>query len=338
MEIIKDHSLKRYNTFGIDAKAKFFVEAKSVEELSNILEFQNFKNEEKLILGGGSNILFTKDFDGLVIKNSIKGIDIIDQNEDFVFVKANSGEVWDEFVEFCVNKNFGGLENLSLIPGTVGASPIQNIGAYGTEIKDVFYELEALNVQNKSIEKFNLDDCNFGYRNSVFKCELKGKFVIISVTFKLQKNPKINLEYAALKNEIQNFDTKEISIKDIRDAVIKIRQSKLPDPEIYGNAGSFFKNPEIEKKHFENLKNEFPDIIGYGVSSNKIKVPAGWLIQKSGWRGKRVGNTGSFEKQALVLVNYGNATGEEIKNLSEEIKRSIKDKFNINLETEVNII
>jgi UDP-N-acetylmuramate dehydrogenase len=291
-----------------------------------------------MILGGGSNILFTKDFDGLVLKNEISGINIIHEDEEFIFINAGAGVKWHSFVMFCVNQNFGGVENLSLIPGNVGASPMQNIGAYGVEIKDVFYQLEALHLKEKVRETFSAKDCEFGYRESVFKNKYKDQFAILNVTYRLKKKPDFNISYGAIETELQKKNVKDLSVKAISDAVINIRSSKLPDPEILGNAGSFFKNPIIDSHELNELKENFdPNVPFYKLGNEHFKIPAGWLIEKCGWKGFRRGDVGCYEKQALVLVNYGNATGKEIYNLSEEIKISVEEKFNIELEREVNI-
>jgi len=338
MEIKSDYSLKLLNTFQIAAKAKYFSEFYSVEELRSLLQSPQFVNEPKLILGGGSNILFTKDFDGLVLQNKIKGIEIVNEDEEHVFVKAGAGELWHQLVLFCIDKGFAGIENLSLIPGTVGAAPMQNIGAYGVEIKDVFYNLEALNSKDHSLKIFTKEDCKFGYRESVFKRELKGQYIITTVTLKLNKKPVFNTTYGAIQATLDEMGVKELSIKAISDAVIHIRQSKLPDPAQIGNAGSFFKNPEITIAQYNVLKSKYPDMPSYNTTQGMVKVPTGWLNEQCGWKGKVVGNTGVHKQQALVLVNYGNATGSEVKKLSEDIKKSVKEKFGIELETEVNII
>lgn len=338
MEVKSNYSLKNLNTFGIDAKAKYFIEFKSVEELQEILNDARFKREEKLVLGGGSNLLFTKDFDGLVLQNKIKEIKIVQENDDFVSVKSGAGEVWHELVLFCIEKNFGGIENLSLIPGTVGASPMQNIGAYGVEVKDSFESLEAVNQEDGSQRTFYKEDCQFGYRESVFKKSLKGKYIITSVTFRLSKNPIFNTSYGAIHTTLEEMGVKNPSIKSISDAVCQIRRSKLPDPAVIGNAGSFFKNPEIPESQYEKLKQQFPEIPSYKTIPGMVKVPAGWLNEQCGWKGKIVGHTGVHKNQALVLVNHGGAKGAEVKKLSEDIRASVKEKFGIELETEVNII
>lgn len=338
MEIKSNYSLKSLNTFGIDARAHYFAEFHSVDELIQLLKDSRFTNEPKLILGGGSNLLFTQDFNGLVLQNKIKGIELVSEDENHAFVKAGAGEVWHNFVLYSIDKGFGGIENLSLIPGTVGAAPMQNIGAYGVEIKDTFYSLEALHCKDYSLRTFNNEDCKFGYRESVFKRELKDQYVITSVIFRLNKKPVFNTSYGAIQTTLDEMGVKELSIKAISDAVIHIRRSKLPDPAQIGNAGSFFKNPEIPEAQYNALKAQYPDIPSYKTTPGMVKVPAGWLNEQAGWKGKVVGNTGVHKQQALVLVNYGNAKGEEVKKLSEDIKKSVKEKFGIALETEVNII
>jgi UDP-N-acetylmuramate dehydrogenase len=338
MDIQRNVSLKGLNTFGIDAKASYFGEFHSVAELQNMIENPDFKALEKLILGGGSNLLFTRDFEGIVLRNRILGKEILEQNDDFAYVRAGAGETWHEFVLFCIENGFGGLENLSLIPGTVGAAPMQNIGAYGVEIKDSFAYLEAVNINNGKIQTFDKDDCNFGYRESVFKKELKGQFIITCVVFRLSKKPVFNTSYGAIKTTLEEMGIKEPGIKAISDAVCHIRRSKLPNPAEIGNAGSFFKNPEIPEDQYNKLKEKFTEIPCYKTSPGMVKVPAGWLNEQCGWKGKVVGQTGVHKNQALVLVNYGNATGAEVQKLSEDIRHSVKEKFGIELETEVNII
>ncbi len=335
----ENFSLKPYNTFGIDAKAKYFAEINSPDQLIEILRLSETQTLPILFLGGGSNILFTKDFDGLVIKLSLKGITVQPLNEDKVLVTAKAGENWHEFVMFCLEKNLGGLENLSLIPGNVGTSPMQNIGAYGTEIKDVFYNCKVLNLETLEIEAFDLEKCRFGYRDSIFKQEGKGKYVILEVTFQLTtKNHQIKTEYGAIKSELENLGIENPTIQDVSRAVINIRQSKLPDPKQTGNAGSFFKNPTIPLAQFEKLQKKFNNIPGY-LNGDFVKVPAGWLIEQCGWKGKQIGNVASHTLQALVIVNAtGNATGQEIFDFSTEIINSVQEKFGIELEREVNVI
>lgn len=337
MKLEENFSLKAYNSFGIDIKAAFFGELHSENDLQQCIADGLFK-EKFLILGGGTNMLFTRDFPGVVLQNNLKGISVVSETGQSVLIRAAGGEIWHSLVEYSVAKNWGGIENLSLIPGTVGAAPMQNIGAYGVELKDVFYSLEATDILTGEIKLFNFNDCKFGYRNSIFKNELKGKYFISGVTLQLNKNPKVNITYGAIKDVLKLQDITNPGIKEVSDAVISIRKSKLPDPKILGNAGSFFKNPEIEISKFEKLVKVFPNIPSYPAGNGLIKIPAGWLIEQCGWKGKRVGNTGAHKDQALVLVNYGNATGEEIYALALEIKRSVKDKFDIDIDPEVNII
>ncbi|SEG32688.1 UDP-N-acetylmuramate dehydrogenase [Halpernia humi] len=334
-------SLKNYNTFGVDVLAKYFAEVFSVEELIEILKNHQptTDNRQPLILGGGSNILFTKDFDGLVIQLNLKGIseEIINENE--VLVTAKAGENWHELVQYCLAKNYGGLENLSLIPGNVGTSPMQNIGAYGVEIKDSFVSCKVLNLKTLEVETFAKEKCDFGYRDSIFKKEGKGKYVILEVTFKLTtKNHLIKTEYGAIKVELEQMGIENPTIQDVSKAVIAIRESKLPNPKIIGNAGSFFKNPTISKDNYLELKEKFETIPGF-PNENGIKVPAGWLIEQCGWKGKQIGNVASHKDQSLVIINAtGKATGKEIFNFSQMIIDSVLEKFGILLEREVNII
>jgi len=335
----KNFSLKPYNTFGVDANAEYFVEANSVDELTAALQYAQSQNLPVLFLGGGSNILLTKNFEGVAIKLNLKGISEKILNENEISVTAKSGENWHEFVLYCLNKNYGGLENLSLIPGNVGTSPMQNIGAYGTEIKDVFTECKVLNRKTFEIEVFDLAKCRFGYRDSIFKQEGKDKYVILEVSFKLTtQNHLIKTEYGAIKTELNNLGIENPTIQDVSKAVINIRQSKLPDPKKMGNAGSFFKNPTIPLQQFEKLQQQFENIQGY-PNGDSVKVPAGWLIEQCGWKGKQIGNVASHQLQASVIVNAtGNATGKEIFDFSTMIIDSVKEKFGIELEREVNIL
>lgn len=325
-------NLKRYNTFGISAYARYFAEVDDIHQLPDI-------SKDVLILGGGSNILFTKDFDGLVIHNSLKGITVIDQNSDRVTVKVAAGEIWHDFVLHAINNNWGGIENLSLIPGTVGAAPMQNIGAYGVEVKEVIVSVDAIDRSNGALRSFSNEECRFGYRESVFKHELKNKFFISSVTLSLTNNTHhLNTTYGAIADTLKQMDVTEPTIRSVSDAVIKIRRSKLPDPNVIGNAGSFFKNPVIHVDQYNQLKKQIPSIPGYVSDNQEVKVPAGWLIEQSKLKGIRRGDVGVHEHQALVLVNYGNGTGEEILDLSKNIQRIVFDNFGIELNTEVNII
>ncbi len=334
MIIQENISLKKLNSFGIDVLAKYFCNFSSLEHLMGIDE-KWLAN--KFVLGGGSNVLFTKNYDGLVLKNEIDGINIIKEDENFVYVKAGAGVTWQSFVQYCITNNFAGVENLSLIPGSVGASPMQNIGAYGVELKDTFYELEAYHFQERKLHIFSKVDCEFGYRESVFKNKFKNQFAITSVTFRLRKKPIFNTSYGAIEAELDKMGITTLSIKAISEAVIQIRKSKLPNPVEIGNAGSFFKNPTISTAYFLQLKNDFPNIVGYKVDDSKTKLAAGWLIEQCGWKGYRKNDAGCHKNQALVLVNYGNAKGDEILQLSEDIIKSVKEKFGIALSKEVNI-
>lgn len=337
MIIHKNISLKPYNTFGIDVKASSFISISDVEELKEVLDSKEYP--DKFILGGGSNMLLTKDVDALVIHVNLKGIEILKDNSEHVWVKANAGEVWHEFVLFCLKNNLGGIENLSLIPGNVGTAPIQNIGAYGVELKDVMESCEALNIKTKEIRSFSNAECQFGYRNSIFKTQEKGNFIITSVTFKLTKrNHVLHTEYGAITQELDSLEIQNPTIQDVSRAVINIRESKLPNPKEIGNSGSFFKNPVISSKAFEKLKENFPDIPGYVLSDSEVKVPAGWLIETAGFKGKTFKNYGVHTKQALVLVNYGGASGQEIYQLSKLIQTTVRRIFDISIEAEVNII
>jgi UDP-N-acetylmuramate dehydrogenase len=340
MNIQQNISLKPYNTFGIDAQAKYFSTFDSTEQLDELLNNLKLHAEDfnYLILGGGSNLLFTKDFDGIVLKNEISGIEKVKEDEEYIYVKAGAGENWHQFVLYCLQNNYAGVENLSLIPGNVGASPMQNIGAYGVEIKDVFHHLEAFHLHDKTVRTFSLADCQFGYRESVFKRQYKNQFVIVSVTYRLRKHPAFNTSYGAIQQELEKMGVKELTIQAVSQAVINIRSSKLPDWKVEGNAGSFFKNPAIPNPKFHELKHAYPKMPFYPVDEQVTKIPAGWLIEQCGWKGYRDGDAGCYPKQALVLVNYGTATGNEIYALSEKIILSVKEKFGIALEREVNIV
>lgn len=336
MQIQENISLKPFNTFGIDAKARRFAAFSNAGELAELLTPGS--RLPTLIVGGGSNILFTKNFDGLVLKNDIRGMEKVNEDENYIYIKAGAGENWHQFVLYCIENNYAGLENLSLIPGCVGASPMQNIGAYGVEIKDVFHELTAFHLEEKSNYTFRLKDCEFGYRESIFKNKYKGQFVITNVTYRLNKQPVFHTSYGAIGQELKKMNVKELSIRAISDAVVAIRSSKLPDPKEVGNAGSFFKNPSVGKDKFEKLKIVFPNIVGYENADGTVKLAAGWLIEQCGWKGYRQGDAGVHPKQALVLVNYNNASGNEIYELSEKIVQSVNGKFGVMLEMEVNII
>ena len=335
MQISENFSLKAYNSFGIDLSARRFASFTNIDELSEIIT--GFPSSTTLILGGGSNILFTKNFEGLVLKNEITGISLLHEDAEYVYVKAGAAENWHRFVLNCIDRNWAGVENLSLIPGNVGASPMQNIGAYGVELESVFHSLEAFHLQEKRIHTFTKADCAFGYRDSSFKNKYKNQFAIVSVTFKLRKHPVFHTSYGAVQLELEKMNIKELSIKNISQAVINIRNSKLPDPKTIANAGSFFKNPEVSNVKYEELKSAFPTIIAYPLSGESMKLAAGWMIEQCGWKGVRRGDAGCHDKQALVLVNYGNATGKQVYDLSEEILLSVKEKFGIELEREVNV-
>lgn len=337
MQILDNTSLKDYNTFGIHAKARHFVSVNSTEELKKALSLK--AHPKKFILGGGSNMLLTKDVEALVVHINIKGIEVFEETDDVILIKAFAGENWHEFVLWCLKHDFGGLENLSLIPGNVGSAPIQNIGAYGVELKDVFVSCEAMDVKSQKIETFDFEDCHFGYRDSIFKREAKDKYIITNVTFKLTKiNHLLHTNYGAVLSELEKMKVQQPTIQDISKAVIAIRQSKLPDPKKIGNSGSFFKNPVISLEQLDVLKCNFQDIPSYMVSETEVKIPAGWLIEKAGFKGKTLGNYGVHRHQALVLVNYGNAKGADIYKLALLIQKTIHRIFNIQIETEVNII
>lgn len=337
MEIQENISLKPYNTFGIEVNSKLFTYWKSIKDVVDYSQSADLKSHERLILGGGSNMLLTRDFEGLVIKNDVLGREILSENEDEVIVKIGGGEVWHEIVLWTIDQGWNGMENMSLIPGSVGAAPIQNIGAYGKELKDIFVELEAVDLETGEQNTFSKEDCQFGYRNSVFKNKEKGKHVIVSVMLCLSKKPDFNTSYGTIGVELEKMGVKELSAKVISDAVIAIRQSKLPDPKELGNSGSFFKNPIISQADYDEVKFEHPNLPAYPAGEGLVKVPAGWLIDQAGWKGKRVGNCGVHTKQALVLVNYGGATGDEIFQLSEDIIADVIQRFGIELEREVNI-
>ena len=321
----------------MDVKARYMARIESSTELEDFSNQLAGIPDKPLVLGGGSNILFTRDVDGWVVKNEISGIEVAGEDNDHVYVKTGAGENWHRFVLFCIDNNLSGVENLSLIPGNTGASPMQNIGAYGVELKDVFHKLEAWHIEDKAWVIFSNADCKFGYRESVFKRVYKDQFIISAVTFKLLKKPAFNISYGAIEQELNKMGVTELSIRAISDAVIRIRSSKLPDPAVIGNAGSFFKNPEIDLLQFNELKNQYPTIVGYPLPGNQVKLAAGWLIEKAGWKGFREGDAGCHEKQALVLINYGHAKGAEIYALSEKILQDVYKKFGVLLEREVNI-
>ena len=339
MMIQQDVSLMPFNSFGIDVNAKYFASFSSELELLTILKEkdQTISKSNLLLLGSGSNILFTQDFNGLVLKNEIQGMTIVHEDEEFRYVTAGAGVLWNDFVGFCIKNNLGGVENLSLIPGTVGAAPIQNIGAYGVELKDVLHAVKLLDLQERQWIVFNNRDCDFGYRSSIFKKKLKGRVVITSVTCRFKKNHPTNISYGSIKDSLIARGVTTPTIKDVSETVNEIRRSKLPTPTEIGNAGSFFKNPVISKTEYQQLLNDYPDIVVYEVDG-MYKVAAGWLIDKAGWKGYREGNVGCYPKQALVLVNYGNGNGMQLLELSKKIQQSILKKFGILLEAEVNIL
>jgi len=336
MKISHNSSLKKYNTFGIDVKAKTFISVETVDDLKSVL--QNTYARDLFILGGGSNMLLTRDIDSTVLHINLKGRQVISETENEVFIEINAGENWHEIVLWTLENNWGGFENLSLIPGNIGTAPIQNIGAYGTEIKDTLVSVKTIDVQTLQIKEFSNEACNFAYRDSIFKNELKGKHIIISVTFKLTKNKHlVRTNYGTIAHELKEMGITEASIKDVSNAVIKIRSEKLPNPEELGNSGSFFKNPIIKSDHLIKLKDLYPNIPSYEVGENEFKIPAGWLIEHAGLKGYREGDAGVHQKQALVLVNYGAATGNEILNLAKKVQQEVYEKYQIALQPEVNI-
>ncbi len=336
-KIHTNFSLKNYNTFGIEAKAQQFVAVTSVAELISVLK--QHQDEKKFILGGGSNMLLTQDIDALVIHVDLKGKKVLQENEDYVWVECQAGENWHEFVLWTLAQNYGGLENMSLIPGNVGTTPVQNIGAYGAEIKDTMTSCEAIKIDTFETKNFSNADCHFGYRESIFKQDVKDQYIITSVVFQLSKrNHKINTAYGDIQSELAKKGIENPTIQDVSNAVIAIRQSKLPDPKVLGNSGSFFKNPILLKSDFEKIHVQFPDMKYYDVSETEVKVPAGWLIEQAGFKGKRFGDAGIHKNQALVLVNYGNATGQEILAVSKDVQKTIYEKFGIQIEAEVNVI
>lgn len=335
MNVSENYSLRHHNTFGVDAKARLFAAFTDIDELTEVLE--RYADESLLILGGGSNILFTRNFDGLVLKNEIGGIDIISENEEHVYVKAGAGVNWHALVMFCLERNLAGVENLSLIPGSVGASPMQNIGAYGVEIKEVFEQLEAYHIRDRKAVTFSNSDCEFGYRDSVFKGRYKNEFVILHVVYRLNKVPHYHTGYGAVQEELDRLG-KGVTIQSVAEAVMNIRRSKLPDPATLGNAGSFFKNPTVPYAQFAALQEEHPSMPGYPLPSGDVKLAAGWLVEQAGWKGFRKGDAGCHSRQALVLVNYGSATGAEIYQFSEDIQESVASRFGVELEREVNIV
>jgi UDP-N-acetylmuramate dehydrogenase len=339
LHIQENISLLPYNTFKIDAKAKFLVVVRSIEDVQELVKSSIFRSQPYMILGGGSNLLLTRDFDGLVIKNELKGIAVVSQSERYITLKVGAGESWHDLVMYCVDRNYGGIENLSLIPGTVGAAPMQNIGAYGVEVKEVIHNVEAIKLSSGELHTFSNEQCEFGYRESVFKQKLKGRYFISSITLSVTKTDHVfHVNYGAIREVLLQNGENDVSVKKISDAVISIRKSKLPDPNVIGNAGSFFKNPTVDTPFFESLKRKFPDIPSFPAEHGMIKIPAAWLIEKNGWKGKTLENIGVHKHQALVLVNYGGGEGKKIWELAMQIQSSVKENFNITLQPEVNII
>lgn len=338
MNIRENYPLKKLNTFGLDIFARYFIEIDHLDQLLPFMESPYFSPDQFLVIGGGSNLLFKGNFEGTILKYSVKGIKIIDESPDEIIVESSGGELWDDLVEFTVANEYYGLENLTLIPGTVGAAPIQNIGAYGVELKDLFYYLEYFNLETRSLGILYNSDCRFGYRDSIFKNQLKNKSIITRVAFRLSKQKKLNLSYKSLYEELKNIPENDLTLRMVRDTVRKIRESRLPDPLVTGNAGSFFKNPEVSYELYDSLLKKHPDITAFKVNESVYKISAGWLIEKCGYKGKRSGNVGSYDKQALIIVNYGGATGLEIMNFVEKIMTDVKSNFGIELISEVNII
>lgn len=339
MKTVKENfSLIRFNTFGVDLSCKYFADIGSEKDIQSLISDKKYSASPKFVLGGGSNILFTKNFDGIVLHNCFEGIGVVSVDDDYAFVKAGAGEIWHQFVLYCIEKNFGGIENLSLIPGYVGAAPIQNIGAYGEELKNVFHSLTAVDLASGEQKVFSPDECRFGYRDSIFKREAKNKYMITDVTLRLNKHPKINTTYGAIEKELEAMKITSPTIRDVSNAVIKIRQGKLPDPKVIGNCGSFFKNPVVSMDKYDRLKKIFPEVVAYPAQGDTMKLSAGWMIEQCGWKGKRSGNVGMHKDQALVLVNYGEATGRELLTLAAQVQTSVKENFGIVMEAEVNVL
>jgi UDP-N-acetylmuramate dehydrogenase len=338
MIIQENFSLKSFNTLGVQSIARYYTEITSQSEINELIANPIIHSLPVLILGTGSNILFTTNFEGFVVKNSLKGIEVLEEDKEKVIIKVSSGENWSNFVDYCTDKGYYGLENLAMIPGTVGATPVQNIGAYGVELEDCFYKLDALELHSHKIKSFTLKDCDFGYRDSIFKSKYQRKYFILSVTFKLSKKPVLKVEYDDIKNEIAAKGITDLTPQRLKDIIICIRQNKLPDPAIVKNAGSFFKNPVVKEKFFNELKSDYPDIRGIHVGSSMIKIPAAWLIEQTGWKGVKEGNVGVYSKHSLVLVNHGNASGKEIYDFACRIIDSVHIQFGIDLEFEVNVI
>ena len=338
MESQKHVSLKNLNTFGVNAFCDQFIQINSTEELRSILNEPYYKKAKKLVLGGGSNVLFTNDYNGIILKNDVRGIEKLRENDEHVWLKVGAGEVWHNFVLSCISKGYAGIENLSLIPGQVGASPMQNIGAYGVEVKDFVESVTCLDLNDGTEETYPNSECEFGYRTSIFKTRLKGQKFISHVVFKLNKKANYNTSYGAIKTELDRMNITQLSLQAVSDAIINIRRSKLPDPKEIGNAGSFFKNPVVDEQKADELKRFYPEIPLYPAGDGFKKIAAGWMIEQAGWKGKRINDHGVHVNQALVLVNYGSAKGSDINNLSNDIQKSIADKYGVELEKEVNII
>lgn len=337
MNILTDFSLKHLNTFQIDCKAKYFAEVGSQAEIQELITSEIFSREKVFVLGGGSNVLFTKNFDGLIIRPDFKGIEIHEETSEQIILKVGAGEIWEELVDYTVKNGWSGIENLAAIPGNVGAAPVQNIGAYGVELKDVFYSLIAFDLMDGTSRIFQKEDCRFDYRNSIFKSELKNRYLIESVCLRLNKNAEPNISYQALNDYLKN-NALVPNLKSVYESIIKIRSLKLPDPKELGNAGSFYKNPVVEAHHFEDIQSKYPEIKYFTQSNGTYKLAAAWLIESCGWKGKRIGSVGVHDKQALVLVNYGGGYGSQILSLSDQIIESVYQKFGIMLEPEVNIL
>lgn len=337
MDKYNNHSLLPYHTFGMDVKTSVFIEYTSVDELKQILQQENLSEKKWLHIGGGSNLLFTGDYEGVILHSAIKGTEIVHEDDESVHVRVGAGEVWDDFVAYAVNQGWYGAENLSLIPGEVGASAVQNIGAYGMEAKDLIVKVEALDVTTGNDSVFTNTECRYAYRESIFKKEWKGRYIITYVTYRLSKTPQFHLEYGNVKGELEKQGC-ELTLKNVRDVIIRIREAKLPDPKVQGNAGSFFMNPVIPRMQYESLLAKYPEMPHYKVDEEWVKVPAAWMIDRCGWKGKRMGNAGVHDKQALVLVNCGGATGQEIITLSQHIQQSVYESFGIAIVPEVNFI
>ncbi|QRR02682.1 UDP-N-acetylmuramate dehydrogenase [Dyadobacter sandarakinus] len=338
MQVLSHFPLTNLNTFGLEAEARYYARVTSAGELTSLLRDARWKDFPKFVLGGGSNVLLTRDINALVIQPDIRGIEAVKETNETVWLKAGAGEGWHSFVMYCVNHNLAGIENLSLIPGTVGAAPMQNIGAYGVEVKDVIETVEAVSLDSGELRIFSASECRFGYRESIFKHELKDRYIITAATFRLSRKPEFHVEYGDIQKTLETMGVTELSLKAVSEAVMHIRRSKLPDPAVIGNAGSFFKNPEITREDYEKSKALFPDMPGYPLENGNVKVPAGWLIEKAGWKGYREGAIGVHERQALVLVNYGGGRGEDLIALSRKIQSSVKQQFGIQLNAEVNLV